>query len=391
MPMPMPMAAQPNEIAQQLQFRVFTHTGDVRAMTRKFNFCAGPAALPEAVLQQARDELLDWHGRGLSVMEMSHRSRDIVAIADAAEAVLRALLGISEDYAVLFLQGGATAQFAAVPLNLLGDAKGADYVNTGQWSIKAIAEARKYCSVNVAASSEAERFMTIPEYSSWQCSSDAAYLHYTPNETIGGLEYHWIPDTGAVPLVADMSSTILSRPLDVSRFGVIYAGAQKNIGPAGLVIVIVRRDLLGKADARTPAVLDWSVQAKNGSMYNTPPTFSIYLAGLVFEWLQQQGGLAAIGELNRRKAETLYAYIDGSGFYANPVDRAARSWMNIPFTLADASLEKPFLADAERNGLLNLEGHRSVGGMRASIYNAVGMDAITALIDFMKDFAARNG
>jgi phosphoserine aminotransferase len=360
-------------------------------MTRKFNFCAGPAALPEAVLEQARDELLDWHGRGLSVMEMSHRSRDIVGIADAAEAALRSLLGIGDDYAVLFLQGGATAQFAAVPLNLLGSAAGADYVNTGQWSIKAIAEARKYGAVNVVASSEAERFMTIPQPSTWQCSNDAAYLHYTPNETIGGLEYHWIPETGSVPLVADMSSTILSRPLDVSRFGVIYAGAQKNIGPAGLVIVIVRRDLLGKADPRTPAVLDWSVQAKNGSMYNTPPTFSIYLAGLVFEWLQQQGGLAAIGELNRIKAQTLYGYIDGSGFYANPVDPAARSWMNVPFTLADSALEKPFLAEAESNGLLNLEGHRSVGGMRASIYNAVGMDAITALIDFMKDFAARNG
>ena len=292
---------------------------------------------------------------------------------------------------MLFLQGGATAQFAAVPLNLLGACSVADYVNTGQWSIKAIAEARKFCQVNVVASSEADRFMSIPAEQSWQRSSDAAYLHYTPNETIGGVEYGWVPDAGKVPLVADMSSTILSRPFDVTRFGAIYAGAQKNIGPAGLVLVIVRRDLLGRPDPRTPAVLDWTLQAKNASMYNTPPTFSIYLAGLVFQWLKERGGLVAVGEENRRKAQALYAYIDSSGFYANPVDPAARSWMNIPFTLADASLEKPFLAQAQERGLLNLEGHRSVGGMRASIYNAVGMEAVEALIGFMKDFAAQKG
>ena len=360
-------------------------------MSRVFNFCAGPAALPETVLERARDELLDWHGRGLSVMEMSHRSREMVGIADQAEADLRELAGIGDDYAVLFLQGGATAQFAAVPLNLLGACSVADYVNTGQWSIKAIAEARKFCQVNVVASSEADRFMSIPAEQSWQRSSDAAYLHYTPNETIGGVEYGWVPDAGKVPLVADMSSTILSRPFDVTRFGAIYAGAQKNIGPAGLVLVIVRRDLLGRADPRTPAVLDWTLQAKNASMYNTPPTFSIYLAGLVFQWLKERGGLVAVGEENRRKAQALYAYIDSSGFYANPVDPAARSWMNIPFTLADSSLEKPFLALAQERGLLNLEGHRSVGGMRASIYNAVGMEAVEALIGFMKDFAARKG
>ncbi len=360
-------------------------------MSRVFNFCAGPAALPETVLERARDELLDWHGRGLSVMEMSHRSREMVGIADQAEADLRELAGIGDDYAVLFLQGGATAQFAAVPLNLLGACSAADYVNTGQWSIKAIAEAQKFCRVNVVASSEGERFMSIPAEQSWQRSSDAAYLHYTPNETIGGVEYGWVPDAGKVPLVADMSSTILSRPFDVTRFGAIYAGAQKNIGPAGLVLVIVRRDLLGRAAPRTPAVLDWTLQAKNASMYNTPPTFSIYLAGLVFQWLKERGGLVAVGEENRRKAQTLYAYIDGSGFYANPVDPAARSWMNIPFTLADSSLEKPFLAQAQERGLVNLEGHRSVGGMRASIYNAVGMEAVEALIGFMKDFAARKG
>lgn len=360
-------------------------------MTRVFNFCAGPAALPEAVLAQARDELLDWHGRGLSVMEMSHRGKDIVGIAEQAERDLRELMGIGDDYAVLFLQGGATAQFAAIPLNLLGGAATADYVDTGQWSQKALEEARKYCDVNVVASSAATRYTTVPAQESWQRSPAAAYLHYTPNETIGGLEYSWVPEVGATPLVADMSSTILSRPIDVNRFGVIYAGAQKNIGPAGLVIVIVRRDLLGRADPRTPAVLDWTLQAKNASMYNTPPTFSIYLAGLVFDWLKRQGGLAAMGELNRRKAERLYGYIDGSGFYANPVEPVSRSWMNVPFTVPDAVLEKPFVAEATEAGLLYLGGHRSVGGMRASIYNAVGMDAVEALISFMQDFARRHG
>jgi phosphoserine aminotransferase len=360
-------------------------------MSRSYNFCAGPAALPECVLEQARDELLDWHGKGLSVMEMSHRSKEFVSVADAAERDLRDLMGITDDYAVLFLQGGATAQFAAIPLNLLRGAGRADYANTGQWSIKAIAEARKYCDVNVVASSESDRFLSVPPQSLWTRSADAAYLHYTPNETIGGLEFGWIPDASPAALVADMSSTILSRPVDVSRFGVIYAGAQKNIGPAGLVIVIVRKDLLGAPDARTPAVLDWTLQAANASMYNTPPTFGIYLAGLVFAWLKEQGGLDAMGERNRRKAEALYGYIDGSGFYANPVEKASRSWMNVPFTLADASLEKEFLSGAREAGLLNLEGHRSVGGMRASIYNALGLDAVEALVSFMRDFAARKG
>ena len=360
-------------------------------MSRSFNFCAGPAALPEDVLATARDELLDWHGKGLSVMEMSHRSKEFVSVAETAERDLRELMGIGDEYAVLFLQGGATAQFAAIPLNLLRGAPGADYVNTGQWSIKAIAEARKYGQVNVVASSEAERFLCVPPQSAWTCNPDAAYLHYTPNETIGGLEFAWVPDTGAVPLVADMSSTILSRPVDVRRFGVIYAGAQKNIGPAGLVIVIVRKDLLGAPDARTPAVLDWTLQAANASMYNTPPTFGIYLAGLVFAWLKAQGGLAAMEQRNRRKAEALYGYIDSSGFYANPVEKVSRSWMNVPFTLADASLEKDFLTGAREAGLLNLEGHRSVGGMRASIYNALGMDAVEALVSYMRDFAARKG
>jgi len=359
-------------------------------MTRCYNFCAGPAALPEPVLETARDELLDWHGRGLSLMEMSHRSPEVVGVAERAEQTLRLLLGISDDYAVLFLQGGASTQFSAVPLNLLGDNRSADYVNTGQWSKKAIAEAKRYCAVNVAASSEDTNFSTIPTQDSWQLGADAAYLHYTPNETIGGVEYFWTPQVD-VPLVVDMSSTILSRPIDVSEFGVIYAGAQKNIGPAGLTLVVVRRDLLGRADEKCPAMLNWQTAADNDSMYNTPPTFALYLSGLVFDWLQELGGLEAMGVLNRRKAEKLYAAIDGSDFYANPVELASRSLMNVPFTLADPELDKLFLQESEAAGLLNLKGHRSVGGMRASIYNAVSEAAVDALIAFMQDFEQRKG
>ncbi|KZX60567.1 3-phosphoserine/phosphohydroxythreonine aminotransferase [Halioglobus sp. HI00S01] len=359
-------------------------------MTRKYNFCAGPAALPEAVLEKARDEMLDWHGAGLSIMEMSHRSPEVVSVAERAEATLRELMGISDDYAVLFLQGGASTQFSAVPLNLMGDNGTADYINTGQWSKKAIAEAKRYGNVNVAASSEDTNFATIPPRDSWQLTDGAAYLHYTPNETIGGVEYFWVPETAA-PLVVDMSSTILSRPVNVDDYGVIYAGAQKNIGPAGLTIVIVRRELLGNAQAVCPAMLNWQTAADNDSMYNTPPTFALYLAGLVFDWLQEQGGLTAMEAVNRRKAEKLYAEIDGSDFYANPVELQSRSLMNVPFTLADAGLDKQFLADADEAGLLNLKGHRSVGGMRASIYNAVGEDAVDALITFMQDFEQRNG
>ena len=358
-------------------------------MDRCYNFCAGPAAVPEAVLEIARDEMLNWHGAGLSLMEMSHRSPEVMSVAERAERTLRELLGISDDYAVLFLQGGASTQFSAVPLNLLGSNNAADYVNTGQWSKKAIAEARRYCNVNVAASSEDTNFSTIPSRDSWQVDSGAAYLHYTPNETIGGVEYFWTPQAD-VPLVADMSSTILSRPIEVSDFGVIYAGAQKNIGPAGLTLVIVRRDLLGNADDKCPAMLNWQVAADNDSMYNTPPTLALYLAGLVFDWLQQQGGLPAMEQINRRKAEKLYAAIDGSDFYANPVELASRSLMNIPFTLADAGLDKVFLQESEAAGLLNLKGHRSVGGMRASLYNAVSEAAVDALIAFMQDFEQRN-
>jgi phosphoserine aminotransferase len=359
-------------------------------MTRCYNFCAGPASLPEPVLETARDDLLDWHGKGLSLMEMSHRSPEVVGVAQRAEQTLRDLLDISDDYAVLFLQGGASTQFSAVPLNLLGNKGSADYINTGQWSKKAIAEAKRYCDVNVAASSEATNFSTIPPRDSWQLGSDAAYLHYTPNETIGGVEYFWTPEAD-VPLVVDMSSTLLSRVINVDDYGVIYAGAQKNIGPAGLTLVVVRRDLLGSADAKCPAMLNWQTAADNDSMYNTPPTFALYLAGLVFDWLQAGGGLEAMEVINRRKAKKLYAAIDGSDFYANPVELASRSLMNVPFTLADAALDKLFLQESEAAGLLNLKGHRSVGGMRASIYNAVSEVAVDALIAFMQDFEQRYG
>jgi phosphoserine aminotransferase len=314
----------------------------------------------------------------------------MVGIANEAEADLRELMGISDDYAVLFLQGGASSQFSAVPLNLMGEGKVVDYVNTGEWSKKAIKEAKRYANVNVVASSEDTNFTTIPAFDAWKLSEDAAYLHYTPNETIGGLEFFWTPES-KVPLVADMSSTILSRPIDVNKFGLIYAGAQKNIGPAGLTIVIVRKDLLGKASSITPTMMDYKTAADNDSMYNTPPTLAWYLAGLVFKWLKAQGGLEAMEVINRRKAEKLYSYIDASGFYSNPVEVASRSLMNIPFVLADASLDKAFLAGAEEAGLLNLKGHRSVGGMRASVYNAVPEEAVDALIAYMKDFAQQNG
>ncbi len=352
---------------------------------RSFNFCAGPAALPEAVLTQAREELLNWRQRGLSVMEMSHRSEEFVAIAEQAENSLRRLLDISDDYAVLFMQGGATMQFSAVPLNLLGGNGRADYVNTGQWSKKAIKEAARYADVKVVASSESTNFTTVPDFSGWECRADAAYCHYTPNETIGGVEFSFVPDLN-VPLVADMSSTILSRPVDVSQFGLIYAGAQKNIGPAGLTVVIVRRDLLGNAHALTPSLLDYQFVADNDSMQNTPPTYSWYLAGLVFQWLLDRGGLKEQARTNEQKASALYDAIDNSSFYDNPVEPQSRSWMNVPFTLANPELDSLFLKKAEQRGLLNLKGHRSVGGMRASIYNAVEMEAVQALISFMYDF-----
>lgn len=362
-------------------------------MNRVFNFSPGPAALPLPVLEQAREEMVDWRHTGTSVMEVSHRGREFLAVAETAEADLRALLAIPDDYRVLFLQGGATAQFAMVPANLAAAEGTVDYVNTGAWSTKAIAEARRFAAkVNVVASSEQDGFTSIPPQAQWQRAPAAAYLHYTPNETIGGVEFHWIPETAAdVPLVADMSSTLLSRPLDVSRFGLIYAGAQKNIGPAGLTLVIVRDELLGREQPITPSVFSYARQARADSMANTPPTFAWYLAGLVFRWLREGGGLAAMAEVNERKARTLYDAIDGSDFYRNPVDPACRSWMNVPFTLADPSLDGSFLQEAAAAGLVSLKGHRSVGGMRASLYNAMPQEGVDALVSFMADFERRRG
>lgn len=358
-------------------------------MGRVYNFSAGPAVLPQPVLERAREELLDWRGSGMSVMEMSHRGKEFLSIAEKAEADLRGLLAVPPSYHVLFLQGGATSQFAMVPMNLLGGSDSADYVNTGHWSKKAIAEAARFARVNVVASSEAERFTHIPPYEQWKLDRSAAYVHYTPNETIAGVEFPWIPDTGDVPLVADMSSTLLSRPLDVSRFGVIYAGAQKNIGPAGLTLVIVREDLPGDPMAGTPTMFDYAVHAREKSMHNTPPTYAWYVAGLVFDWLKEQGGMQAMAERNRRKANVLYAAIDESDFYSNPVDPACRSWMNVPFVLARPELDESFLREAKLAGLVSLKGHRSVGGMRASIYNAMPEEGVLALVEFMKDFEQR--
>lgn len=355
---------------------------------RVFNFSAGPAVLPAEVLERIRDDIPDWHA-GMSVMEVSHRSREFVAVAEQAEQDLRELLSIPDDYAVLFAQGGATLQFAMVPLNLAAPGAKADYVNTGHWSKKAIAEGRRLVDVNVAADAAASNYGDIPDPAGWQRTEGAAYLHYTPNETIGGVEFHFVPETGGVPLVADMSSTILSRPVDVSRFGVIYAGAQKNIGPAGLTVVIARKDLLGRARDGVPTLLQYSTYAESGSMSNTPPTFAWYVAGLVFADLKAKGGLEAMAAVNESKARKLYAAIDASPFYSNPVRQDCRSWMNVPFVLADPTLDAQFLGEAEAAGLMNLRGHRAVGGMRASIYNAMPEAGVDALIDFMQEFERR--
>jgi phosphoserine aminotransferase len=357
---------------------------------RVFNFSAGPAVLPQPVLEQARDELLEWQG-GMSVMEVSHRSKGFIAVAEQAESDLRELLAIPANYKVLFMQGGATAQFSAVPLNLAAAGAPADYLDTGHWSQRTITEARRFVTVRVVAEESASNFTTVPHPESLRFSPDAAYVHYTPNETIGGVEFPYVPETGKVPLVADMSSSILSRPLDVSRFGLIYAGAQKNIGPAGITVVIVREDLTGRARPGTPMVFDYRAMAESGSMFNTPPTFGWYFAGLVFRWLKREGGLAAMERRNRAKAEALYAAIDASSFYSNPVARNCRSWMNVPFRLAKPELDKAFLAEAEAAGLANLAGHRAVGGMRASIYNAMPAAGVAALVDFMRDFERRHG
>ncbi len=359
-------------------------------MARIFNFSAGPAVLPEEVLAQASSEMLDWHGAGMSVMEMSHRGKEFISICDQAEADLRELLAVPREYKVLFLQGGATLQFGVLPMNLLRGRNSADYFNTGEWSKKAIKEAKAFCNVNVAASSEDAKFSYAPDASLIKLDPQAAYVHYTSNETIGGVEYHWVPDTGSVPLVADMSSHILSRPVDVRRFGLIYAGAQKNIGPAGLTILLVREDLLGGAAPGTPSMLDYKVHAEAGSMSNTPPTYAIYIAGLVFQWIKRQGGIAEMERRAMERSGMLYSFLDASSFYANPVRKQDRSRMNVPFTLADSKLDEAFLAGAKQQGMVELKGHRSVGGMRASIYNAIPVEAVHCLIAYMRDFEAKH-
>ncbi|OGS97013.1 MAG: phosphoserine transaminase [Gallionellales bacterium RIFCSPLOWO2_02_FULL_57_47] len=363
-----------------------------------YNFSAGPAVMPKEVLLQAQAELPDWHGSGMSVMEMSHRGKEYMGIHAQAEADLRELMGIPANYRVLFLQGGAHLQFSMIPLNLLRGKLSADYVNTGDWSKKAIGEAKKFCYVNVVADNADRKGTHVPAFDTWNLDKDAAYVHYTPNETIGGVEFNWVPEVGDVPLVADMSSNILSRQIDVSKFGLIYAGAQKNIGPAGMALVIVREDLLGHAPSGLPTMLDYKIHADNDSMYNTPPTYTIYMAGLVFQWLKKNGGIAAMEKNNIAKAKVLYDAIDASnGFYNCPVNRADRSRMNVPFTLQntgtlkDTSLDSDFLKQADARGLLQLKGHRSVGGMRASIYNAMPLAGVRALVDFMNEFAQKRG
>ena len=360
-------------------------------MSRVFNFSAGPAVLPEDVLARAGDEILDWHGAGMSVLEMSHRSAEFISIAEEAEHDLRELLAIPDHYKVLFLQGGATLQFAQVPMNLL-DGKGkADYIVTGEWSNKAVKEAGALCDVHVAASSEDRRFTYAPREAQWDLRRDAAYVHYCSNETIGGVEYHAVPEVNGTPLVADASSHFLSRAIDVAKFALIYAGAQKNVGPAGLTIVVVREDLLGRAAKGTPSVMNYALQAEAASMLNTPPTYAIYVAGLVFKWLKQLGGVAEIERRNVGKAKLLYDFLDASAFYQNPVAPEDRSRMNVPFTLADPKLDALFLQEAEARGLLQLKGHRAVGGMRASVYNAMPIEGVRRLVEFMQAFEARHG
>lgn len=358
-------------------------------MTHIYNFSAGPAVLPKPVLVRAQAEMLDWHGSGMSVMEMSHRGKEFTGILQKTEADLRTLLSIPSHYKVLFLQGGAIAENAIIPLNLLNGGE-ADYVVTGEWSKRSVEDASAYGKINVVASSEADKFTQVPAFSSWKLNRNAAYVHICTNETINGVEFDGVPETGDVPIVADMSSHILSRPIDVSQYGVIYGGAQKNIGPAGLCIVIVREDLLERASKLTPAVFNWKTQAENHSMINTPPTYSIYIAGLVFEWLLAQGGLVGIEQVNIAKAKLLYEYIDSTSFYSNTIAINNRSRMNIPFYLQDESLNASFLKEAESNGLLQLKGHRLVGGMRASIYNAMPIEGVQALLVFMKNFENRH-
>lgn len=360
-------------------------------MARVFNFSAGPAMLPEPVLKKAAEEMLDYKGSGMSVMEMSHRSKPYEEIINGAEATLREIMNIPDNYYVLFLQGGASLQFAMVPLNLFKKSKKADYINTGTWSKKAISEAKKYGTVNVIASSEVNKFAEIPDWDETRFSKDADYFHITTNNTIEGTVFKELPKTGTVPLIADMSSNILSEEMDISKFGLIYAGAQKNIGPAGVTVVIVRKDLVGMALPITPTLLDYKIHAENGSMYNTPPCYTIYIAKLVFEWIKMEGGVKAIGERNRMKADLLYKAIDNSKLYKAPVTNPQyRSLMNVPFTLPTEELNEKFLAEAKKEGLVTLKGHRSVGGCRASIYNAMPVEGVKKLVEFMAEFERKN-
>ena len=359
-------------------------------MERIFNFSAGPAVLPAEVLKQARNEILNWHDSGMSIMEMSHRGREFTSVVQKTEADLRKLASIPENYKVLFLSGGATSQFSMVPMNLLRKKKNADYIDSGMWSKKAIKEAQRYCHVNIAASSEDSGYTYAPTQDQWTPDQNAAYVHYTSNETIGGVEFNWTPDLSYsennIPLVADMSSNILSRPLDVTKYGLIYAGAQKNIGPAGLTIVIVREDLLGETVHNTPSVFNYKIHANNFSMYNTPPTYAIYITGLVLEWLNKKGGLEEIEKINISKASLLYDLIDTRDFYNCSVAKSDRSRMNVPFTLKNTDLDAKFLKQAQDCGLTQLRGHRAIGGMRASIYNAMPVAGCQALADFMAEF-----
>ena len=355
------------------------------------NFGAGPAQLPAEVMQQAQAEFLDWNGTGISVVEMSHRSKLFLAIAEEAEKDLREVLSIPANYKILYVPGGATALMSMVPLNLLAQGGTGDYLLTGNWSDKAYGEAKRLGKTNLAGTSKAEKFYTIPERSSWNLSSDSAYLYYTDNETIAGVEFADIPDTGSIPLVCDMTSNFLSRPFDVSKYGIVFASAQKNFGPAGLACVVIREDLIGKAGPQVPFLCDFKIYADNESMFNTPPTFTWYMAGLIYKWIKKQGGLTVMDQRARQRANRLYDVIDNNEFYSNPIDRKFRSRMNVPFILKDEALNDAFLAEAKKNNLIELKGHRSVGGMRASIYNGMTMDGIEALVSFMLDFAKRHG
>ncbi|MGY8814738.1 MAG: 3-phosphoserine/phosphohydroxythreonine transaminase [Gammaproteobacteria bacterium] len=356
-----------------------------------FNFGPGPAMLPREVMLQVQNELLDWNGTGISVIEMSHRSKGFLSIVEQAEIDLREILAIPDNYKILYVPGGATAMMSMVPLNLLANGETGDYLVTGSWSKKAYKEAKRLANINLAADSEEANYFTIPDPKSWKISNNSAYLYYTDNETITGVEFDNIPQAGDVPLVCDMTSNFLSRPFDVSLYGIAFASAQKNFGPAGIACVVIREDLIGKSGPKTPFLCDFKIYSDNDSMFNTPPTFSWYMAGLIYKWIKQQGGLDTMDQLAKAKSEKLYNAIDGSDMYSNPIKVNFRSRMNVPFILSDSELDKIFLSEAKEHGLIELKGHRSVGGMRASIYNGMPMEGVNALVDFMQDFEKRHG